>query len=115
MAQANLAWIAWRLGDIAEAEELGRAALDLWQRGQWVYAFHWTARLPLLAVALEKEAVPEALDHARALLDPQQQRLPQLLEAALEEAIQVEDDGQPEATRSRLQQSVELAKDLGFL
>jgi tetratricopeptide (TPR) repeat protein len=82
VARGNLAWIAWREGNLAEAEEQGQAALELWQKSPFVYAFHWTARFPLLAVALDREEIPEALDHARALLDPQQQKLPEPLEAA---------------------------------
>ena len=77
MAQANLAWVAWREGNLDETQKLGRAALDSWQRGQWVYAFHWTARFPLLAVALERDQVSDALEHARVMLDPQQQQLPE--------------------------------------
>jgi tetratricopeptide (TPR) repeat protein len=115
MAQAGLAWVAWRRRELAEVERLGQAALDSWQRGQWVYAFHWTARLPLLAVALEREDVPEALDQARALLDPQQQQLPRSLEASLEEAIQADDEGHPEAARAHLERAIELAQELAFL
>jgi DNA-binding SARP family transcriptional activator len=120
MAQANLAWIAWRKGDLAEAEAQGLAALDSWQRGQFVYAFHWTARWPLLAIALTQDRIPEALDHARAMLDPQQQRLPEALEAALEGALQAAEDGQPEAAqagpaRVHLQRAVALAQETGYL
>ena len=120
MAQANLGWIAWRQGDLAEAEELGRAALESWQLGQWVYAFYWAARWPLLAIALAQDRVPEALDHARAMLDPQQQRLPEALEAALERALGAGEGGEPEAAqaehaRAHLQRAVELAQEAGYL
>ena len=84
MAQANLCWVAWREGDVAKAQELGHAALDSWARGQWVYAFQWTARLPLMAMALERGQLPEALDQARVMLDQQQMKLPEPLEAALQ-------------------------------
>ena len=115
LAQANQAWVAWREGNLAEAEELGQAAIRSWQRSQWAYAFQWTALWPLLVVALEKDRVPEALDHARALLDPQQQRLPGELEAALERSIQVGDEGPPEKVRPCLQQAIDLAQVLGYL
>ncbi len=115
MAHANLSWIAWREGNLAEAEELGLAALDSWQRGQFVYAFHWTARFPLLAMALEKEGIPEALGHARAMLDPQQQQLPEPLEAALEEAVQAGEQDLPTASSAHLRRAVELAQKLGYL
>jgi tetratricopeptide (TPR) repeat protein len=114
MAQANLAWVAWREGDVEGVQELGQAALDSWQRGQWVYAFHWAARLPLLAVALESDQPAGALAHARAMLDPQQQRLPEPLEAALEAAVQADEDHRPEA-RAHLVRAIELAQETGFL
>jgi tetratricopeptide (TPR) repeat protein len=115
LARGNLAWLAWREGDLAEAEKQGRAALDLWEESAFVYAFHWTALFPLLAVAVEKDALAEALDHARALLDPQQQKLPDPLEAALETAIQTGDDEGAEAARQSLQQAVQVARETGYL
>jgi tetratricopeptide (TPR) repeat protein len=114
MAQANLAWVAWHEGDLDRAEELGHAALDSWRRGQWVYAFHWAARLPLLAMALERGQLAGALEHARDMLDPRQQRLPASLEAALEAAVQANEDQGLEA-RAHLERVVELAQELHFL
>jgi tetratricopeptide (TPR) repeat protein len=114
MAQANLAWVAWREGDVEGVQELGQAALDSWQRGQWVYAFHWAARLPLLAVALESDQPAGALAHARAMLDPQQQRLPEPLEAALAAAVKADEDRPPEA-RAHLVRAIDLAQETGFL
>ncbi len=84
LAQANLAWVAWREGDMDEAQTLAQAALDSWQRSQLVHAFHWTGRWPLLAMALDADRLSEALDHARAMLDPMQQKLPRPMESALE-------------------------------
>jgi tetratricopeptide (TPR) repeat protein len=115
MAQANLAWIAWRKGDLAETEAQGLAALDSWQRGQFVHAFHWTARWPLLATALAQERVAEAVDHARAMLDPQQQQLPADMEAALEEALQAGEADNPGKARLHLQRAVKVAQETGYL
>ncbi len=115
VARGNLAWIAWREGDLAEAEEQGQTALELWQKSPFVYAFHWTALLPLLAIALEKEALAEALNHARALLHPQQQKLPDPLEAALEAALQAADDGGTEAAGQHLERVIQVAKEEAYL
>jgi tetratricopeptide (TPR) repeat protein len=115
LARAHLAWVAWREGNLPGAEEMGRAAQRSWQRSQWAYAIQWTALWPLLAIALEGDRIPEALDHARAMLDPMQQRLPADLEAALEKACQMADAGQPEAIRVQLRRTVELAQGLGYL
>jgi DNA-binding SARP family transcriptional activator len=115
LGQANLCWVAWRAGDLAQAEELGQAALDCWARGQWVYAFYWAARLPLMAVALDKGQLPEAVEHAGAMLDPRQQKLPDPLEAALEAAVRAAERDQPEEARKHLERAVEVAQETGFL
>jgi tetratricopeptide (TPR) repeat protein len=115
LAIGNLAWLAWRGGDLAEAEKQGRAALQIWEQTAFVYAFHWTALFPLLAVAAEKGVLAEALDHAQALLHPQQQCLPEQLEAVLEAAIQAGQDGRAEAAREDLERAVQVAKETGFL
>jgi len=115
VSQANLAWVAWREGNLAEAEELARAAVASWQKSQWAYAFQWTAFWPLLAMALDRHQIPEALDHARAMLDPQQQRLPAELEAPLEEAIQAGERDEPEEAGTHLQRAARLAQETGYL
>jgi len=54
MASANLAWVAWHEGNLAQAEEEGRAALDLWRQLPAAHsscAFQWTALWPLVGVA----------------------------------------------------------------
>jgi tetratricopeptide (TPR) repeat protein len=113
LARANLAWIAWREGDWPEAERQAHAALELWEQSAFVYAFHWTALFPLLAIAAEQGALAEALDHVQALLHPQQQRLPEPLETALEAAIQAgEEEG---AGAAHLEHAIQVAKETGFL
>jgi tetratricopeptide (TPR) repeat protein len=115
LAQANLCWLAWRDGDLVRAQELGLAALDSWAQGQWVYAFQWAARLPLLAMALERERIPEALDQARVMLDQQQMQLPEPLEAALQAAAQAGENDQLEEARKHLERAVTVAQEAGFL
>jgi hypothetical protein len=115
MACGNLSWFAWREGDLAGAEKQARAALELWGQSAFVYAFHWTARFPLLAMALSREQIPEALNHARALLDPQQQKLPDPLEAALEAAIQAGEEEGAKAATQHLEHAIQIAKEMGFL
>ena len=115
MAHANLAWVAWREGDHDQVRELARTAFAAWQRGQWIYAFHWTARLPLLALSLDRNQISDALEHAQALLDPQQQKLPEKLEAALETAVQAGEAQQAKQVSTYLQRAVALAQETGFL
>jgi len=69
----------------------------------------------LIAVALHEEQLFLAVDYARALLDPGQQRVPAALAASLEQAVQAWDEGAPEAARSLLRQSMTLAQQMHTL
>jgi hypothetical protein len=115
LVRGNLAWLSWCGGDDAEAEAQGRRALELWQRSPFVYAFHWTARLPLLALSLDRNRVSDALEHARAMLDPLQQKLPDPLGAALEAAVQAGEAEQPAQASVHLRRAVQVAQETGFL
>jgi tetratricopeptide (TPR) repeat protein len=117
-AKANLAWVAWREGDLAQAEANGRAALELWQQlpaGHSSCAFQWTAIWPLVGVALAHNRTFEASEHARALLEPTQQRLPGALTAVVEKAIRSWKEDKPEAAYASLDQAIALAQEMDYL
>jgi len=109
-AKANLAWVAWREGDLSEAHQCASSVLA--QLPPPV-PFRWVALWPLIAVALAQEEIAEAVEHAQALLDPMQQRLPDALATVLGQAIETWDAGEPEAARTHLKEAVELAQDMG--
>jgi len=116
--QANLAWVAWREGHMAQAEVNGRAALELWHQlpaGHSSCAFQWTALWPLISTAFLQDQVEQALDHARALLEPTQQRLPDALTAAVEKAIQAWEEDEAKTVRPYLSQAIELAQEMGYV
>ncbi len=73
MAKANLAWVATRHQHPAEAAWLCREALALMPPA---YPFRWAALWPQFGLALSRNDRPGALECARQLLDPGQQRLP---------------------------------------
>jgi tetratricopeptide (TPR) repeat protein len=121
-AHANLAWVEWREGNLGQAEANGRTALELWQQlpaSHSSCSFQWTALWPLMGVALvsghSAEAVSEASEFARALLEPMQQRLPDVLTAALEKAVEAWGKGASETARTFLDQAFESAQALGYL
>jgi DNA-binding SARP family transcriptional activator len=117
-AYANQGWVAWCREDLAEAAAKGRAAVEQWRQlpaGHGLAPFQWLALWPLMAVALGEEHLSQAIDDARALLDPVQQRLPDALTANLEQAVQAWDGGAPEAARALLHQSLDLAQQLHYL
>jgi class 3 adenylate cyclase/tetratricopeptide (TPR) repeat protein len=114
-ARANLAWVARCEGDLDKARASGRDALDLWQKGQLVYPFQWTALWPLLDLALRRDETSAAAGYAGQLLDPLQLRLPDALAEPLERAVRDWEAGDREAARAALSQAVNLARDMGYL
>jgi tetratricopeptide (TPR) repeat protein len=114
-ARANLAWVAWRKADMIEALENGKAALESWQQSATDYPFQWLSLYPLTSVALAHDRIPEAVEYARALLEPMQQALPDPLQTVLEEAIKTWERGEPEAARTHLDRAMELAQEMGYL
>ncbi len=115
MATANLAWVAWREGKNAEAEQNGKAALEFWRSSEMVYPFQWTALWPLIDIMLGQDELSQAMDYACRLFVPGQQLLPNGLTAITEAAIQAWDSGQPETVRPSLQQAITLAQEMGYL
>ncbi len=112
-AQGNLCWLAYRAGDLDGAEWHAQAALAHW--GELAYPLKWLACWPLLAVELARGRVASAISHARAMLDPVQQRLPEPLMLSLELAIRALDDRCPESAREHLTTALAAAEDLGYL
>ncbi len=113
VAQANLAWLSCRAANLDDVVRHGSAALDRWS--PLSYPLEWLARWPLLAALLSQGQTSRALDQARAMLDPSQQRLPDTLTSALEIAIQVWDERQAESARTCLQSAADLAQRMGYL
>jgi hypothetical protein len=109
LASATGAWVAYRDGDLERAAARGAEALADWhtdaRSGSRV--FEWTARFPLLGVALADDDVETALKHAQAMLDESQQPLPAEISTALERATK---SGRAEDLRGAL----ELARPSGY-
>lgn len=115
VAQANQAWLAWREGDLEAADRLGRAALETWNADSHPYPLQGLGIWPLVAVRLARGEVNEAVEPARRLLDPAQQRLPTEMAALLEQAFHSHDEADWEAARLSLSRALELAQELNYL
>jgi DNA-binding SARP family transcriptional activator/Tfp pilus assembly protein PilF len=84
MARATLAWAAWVELRRDEAESEARAAVEAFAAAPFAsYPWEWTARMVLLALAVERGRVDDARVQARAMLDLRQQPLPRDLARAL--------------------------------
>ena len=79
LAKANQSWLAWRAGNLAEAEREGRTALEELRALPIPYPLHWLALWPLLAAALARNDTETAVAHAQALLPAPQQPPPSSL------------------------------------
>ena len=114
-AHGNLAWVAWRTGNLPAAHEHGQAALEAWGHLPAGYIFEWTARWPLIGAALADGDTAGALEHARLLLDERQQRPPRSLELALEAALHAAQPGDLAAAATLLNAARGTAQALGYL
>ena len=113
--KGHRAWLAWRDGDLDEAEAYGRASLEDQQGRQPVNSFQWAGIWPLVGVALAQEKFTDAINFVRLLLDPALQPPPEELSAPLEAALKAWDAGQVEEAPPLLQQAVPLAEKMGYL
>jgi tetratricopeptide (TPR) repeat protein len=115
MAEANLAWVAWREQRLEEARSKAQNALDLWQSSPVPFPFHWAGLWPAIGVAVADDRIGEAIEHMRGLLAPTQQPPPESLAALVEQAIRAWDEGRPEIARTHLEQAIPQARELGYL
>ena len=111
----KIAWLAWRGDDLAEAHARGQEALDLWRQSPLQNPFLWIALWPLIGVALAQDQLIETIDYVRQLLEPTQQRLPDVLETLLQKTLDEWDQDHSGLAREYLLQATEPAKQLGYL
>ncbi|HLZ62888.1 MAG TPA: AAA family ATPase [Ktedonosporobacter sp.] len=109
------AWVAWREGNLVEAEIHALAALEDWQRLQRVDPLSWVGVWPLLGIMLVQEKIADAIRYARMVLDPTQQPPPEALHVLLEAALHAWEEGMPGHTRALLHEAVPLAEQQGYL
>jgi tetratricopeptide (TPR) repeat protein len=119
-SRANLAWAAWRDGDVDRAWEEANAAIESWGQMEMEFPFRWLAGWPLIAIGISRHLAGDAVELARGLLQPTQQLMPDKVEAPLEDAIRawgMRDSGgwQEAEALSSLQQAIFRARELGYL
>ena len=115
MAKANLAWVARRQGNLAEAQEIGQAAFDLFKQTVQGQMFPWVVLWPLIGTRLAQNQIAEAIEYVRGLFTPTGQLPPDTLASVLEAGIQSWEGGQPEITHAYLIQASKLALQMGYL
>ena len=114
-ANANLAWVAARKGNLHELEQRSRAATELWKLlpvpGPYV-SMAWIAEWPALGLAFQRGFLDEALAYARRLLDPERQPMPEDLSQSLCSAL---DATEPSSALTHLGNVVQVARLHGYL
>jgi tetratricopeptide (TPR) repeat protein len=113
VAQANLAWIAYRNGRYTEAAALGDAVMARWQGVP--YPLYWVALWPVLGTAVTQDNLEKAVNQAEAMLHPIQQKLPERITAVLQQAITAWETNQPQSAQTHLRQAIQLAQETGHL
>ena len=113
LGRANQAWLAWRHRDLAATRDHGLAALSGW--GQLSFPARGFALWPLTGSTLAKDRLAEAIDHVRAMLAPDQMRLPPDLETEMEAALRAWQAGDRQDALTRLETASAAATRLGFL
>ena len=116
-AHANLGWLGWRTGDAEQARLETSAALAAWHElaPQYPYPFQWLARLHAIAMALDQSSIDEAVDHAGAMLEPLQHRLPHGVLAAAGDGVLARRRGDATAAAHGLHAAIACARTLGYL
>jgi tetratricopeptide (TPR) repeat protein len=109
------AWVAWRDGNLVEAESYGRAAVKNKPSQRNANPLQWVGLWPLIGVALVQENMTEAMTNVRLLLDPSQQPPPEHLEKLLSAALCAWDTGGADKARALLQQAAPHAEQMGYL
>ncbi|MEJ2304951.1 MAG: AAA family ATPase [Anaerolineales bacterium] len=112
-AHSNRAWLAWRENKLEEAERRAEKALTIW--GQYPHPFKWSAYWILCDVQLGQMELKKAIESARGMLHPAQQRLPEDVTEALESAVNNWEARNEAAARQALCAAVELAQKRGYL
>ncbi len=115
IARGNLAWVAWRDGNLAKAQEQGHAALAAIQQIQFPMPMKWIGLWPLLGVCLANDEIAPAVTYAQTMLGPNELRLPDEITAVLQQTITTWENNQPDSARSNLKQALRLAQIYHYL
>jgi class 3 adenylate cyclase/tetratricopeptide (TPR) repeat protein len=115
MANANLAWVAWKNGNREQARTLGTDALERWHGMSDPYGFDWMALLPVIAADSEDNRVEEAIVHVRELFGPNQHPLPPALTQAAQRVIDSEKEDSSVLRVQKLNRLIEVSKEIGYL
>ncbi|MBL8203280.1 MAG: hypothetical protein JNM09_03560 [Blastocatellia bacterium] len=109
------AWLALQANRMDEAGKLAQEALVEWESLQGANPFKWLARWILLYLAFQQNDFSAAIEQAKAMLLPSQQKLPEDVTAALEAVVTAGETGQPDTAQQPLVEVLRLATEKSYL
>jgi len=115
VAKANQAWLAWRRGAIAEAQQLGEAALELWLQFPTPFPYQWLAVWPLIGIANMFDLDAEVIEHIKALFGPGQYLPRQPLAGVLKSVLNAWEAEDSAFFKMQMDKAVEHARELNYL
>jgi len=110
VAHGKEAWLAYRSGDLDEAERFASVALE--DGGP---PFRWLWLWPFVGAALARGDLETAIGRARDLLAPDEQRTSDDILVPLEAALGAWDEGDATAACARLEEAAAAARLTGRL
>jgi tetratricopeptide (TPR) repeat protein len=115
MAYSTECWTEWHAGHFDKAVESGHRALKIWREIPNRYPCDWMAIWPLVAIALDRNDVPGAIELSRGLLPKSQSPLPPELDTLVRKSIASEETGETAAAGAILAQALGVARRLGYI
>ena len=100
MANATLAWLAWKERDFVAVKTLATKALEQWHAMSDPYGFDWMALWPLIATAHAEKNPTEAIRRMRELFGPNQHPLPVAVATSAKKAIECASESAEEVNRA---------------
>ena len=110
MARANLAWVAWKNQRLDDCEKLGKRALELWHGMDDPYSFDWMALWPLIATALTRKQIENAIKLAEGLFPESQHPIDDEVMAATKQAIDSWKTGDAALTAAQMKEALGVAE-----
>ena len=109
MANANLAWVAWKEQRRDDCEKLGNEALELWHGMDDPYSFDWMALWPLIAAALARKQIDRAVKYAEGLFSENQHPIDDEVMSATQAAIDSWKRGDATLATTQMQNALRVA------
>ncbi len=114
-AYGHQAWAALREGNLDKARSLAEQGFQLIKTVPIGSIIIWITLWPLMAVEIQMKETEEAIEHAKVLLGPTQQPLPDAVKAALEAAIEAWDAKDIDTVYLRLVEAHGAARPYGYV